>query len=211
MHKLWTKMPPKNIFIISSIAIFFLFSSGVGCAPQEAPKPKIKKVKNQKNIFILDKAIQEKRLEEADSLYLSYRGEHPESKQLPGYMLKLSKAHMEIGEYLLARYYAESYISDYPSGKRIDEAWFLRIKSLFLRFKEIDHSQTLADQLREESKAFLAYFTHSSYRTEIKKMLEVSQQIIQEKNEEIAAAYERMGKKKAADYYRNKNKESSKK
>jgi len=190
-------------FVILGFLTFICLGCSSTTSPVTPSSTGIKKVSSKKSI---ESAIADKDLVLADDRYLAYRGEHPESKRLPGYMLKLSKAHMDIGEYLLARYYAESYITDYPSGKRIDEAWFLRIKSLFLRFKEVDPSQPLADQLREESKAFLDYFTHSTYRTEIKKMLEVSQQIIQKKNEEIAAAYERMGKKKAAAYYRNKNK-----
>jgi protoheme ferro-lyase len=64
----------------------------------------------------------------------------------------------------------------------------------------------LADQLREESKVFLGQFTRSTYRVEIKNMRKESQKIIKARNEEIAQAYERMGKKKAAEYYRHKNK-----
>ena len=178
----------------------------VGCstaAIEHIDKPQERKIKKS---LTIETAIKHKDMEAADKLYLAYRGKHPESNKLPSYMLKLSKAHMKKKEYLLARYYAEAYITDYPSGRRVDQAWFLRVKSLFLRFKDNSSSQSLADQLREESKLFLDQFTRSKYRVEIKKMRKESQEIIKARNEEIAQAYERMGKKKAAEYYRNKNK-----
>jgi len=185
-------------------AVLFL-----GCAKEEVTPPVPTPKHAVKQADTLESAIEKRDLVLADKRYLAYRGAHPESSKLPTYMLQLSKAHMEIGEYLLARYYAESYIREYPTGRRIDQAWFLRIKSLFLRYKENDSSQALADQLRAESRDFLSRFGKSPYRKEIKTMLAESQKIIRARNEEIAKAYERMGKTKAAEYYRNKNKTKS--
>ena len=170
----------------------------------DKPAGQTKNTKNSK--ATLDAAIKGKDLELADKKYLEFRGMHPESSRLPALMLKLSRAHMEAKEYLLARYYAEAYIKDYSSGRRVDQAWFLRIKSLFLRFQSNSSAQVLADHLKEEGSAFVSGFPRSKYRSDVKKMLKESQKIIRARNEEIAKSYERMGKKKAAAYYRDKNK-----
>jgi len=153
----------------------------------------------------VEAAIKSRDLVLADERYLAYRGAHPDSSKLPGLMLKLSRAHMEIGEYLLTRYYAEAYITDYPTGRRVDQAWYLRVKSLSLRFENNDSSQELADMLAQECKDFLSHFRRSSYRTEVQEILKVSQERIRKRNEEIALTYEKMGKMKAAAYYRKKN------
>jgi len=188
----------------ASIALVLLLAACSSTAIEAIDAPRTKQRDSDK--VTINAAIQSKQLELADKKYLTFRGQHPESDRLPTLMLTLSKAHMKAKEYLLARYYAEAYIRDYPSGKRVDQAWFLRIKSLFLRFKSNDSSEVLADKLKEESQVFLSYFTRSTYRANIKKMRKESQKIIRARNEEIAQAYERMGKKKAAKYYRNKNK-----
>ena len=175
------------------------------CASEATvPAPKSDKVQQRSEVTV-DAAIKNKDLALADERYLAYRGAHPDSSKLPGLMLRLSRAHMEIGEYLLARYYAEAYITDYPTGRRVDQAWYLRVKSLSLRFENNDSSQELADMLAQECKDFLSHFRRSSYRTEVQEILKASKERIRKRNEEIALAYEKMGKMKAAAYYRKKN------
>ncbi|NKQ40023.1 MAG: outer membrane protein assembly factor BamD [Sulfurovum sp.] len=185
------------------ISILFLLLV-LGCATETViaiDKPKSLKVKKNMTIF---EAIKSNNLELADKLYLDYRGRHPESNKLPTMILKLSKAHMDAREYLLARYYAEAYIKGYPYGIRADKAWFLRSKSFFLSHKENDSSQELADKFKMEAKTFISSYPRSKHKREIEQMLKESQELIRKRNEEIALTYEKMGKDKAAKYYRDK-------
>ncbi len=165
---------------------------------------------SENNITTVSAAIKSGDLELADKLYLKFRGKYPDSDRLAGMMLDLAKAHMDAQEYLLARYYTEAYIREYPGGIRADKAWFLRTKSLFLKYKNQDSSPDIADRFKSESKAFLKTFPKSKYIEEIKSLQEQMREMLIKKNEEIAKTYEKMGKLKAAQYYRNKNKDQDK-
>ena len=157
----------------------------------------------------MGEAIRQGELEYADNLYLDYRGENPDSEKLPPLMLKLSRAHIEHKEYLLARYYAEAYITDYPDGKRVDEAWFLRLKSLFLRFKLKGSGESLGKQFQEEATAFIADPALGKYHAKVRTLMKISKKIERQRNEALAVYYEKLGKHKAAAFYRERNRVSS--
>ena len=154
----------------------------------------------------MNEAISQHELEYADNLYLDYRGMHPDSDRLPPMMLKLARAHIAQKEYLLARYYAEAYITDYPDGKRVDEAWFLRLKALFLRAISKGSAETLMEQFQEEEALFIANPAYRKYHAQARAMLKRSQNIQYQRNEALALYYEKRGKKRAAAFYRDKNK-----
>ena len=143
-------------------------------------------------------------MEFADKLYLDMRDQYIESDSVGGVMFQLAKAHMSAREYLLSRYYCEAYIKDYPDGRRLSYAWFLRVESLFLRFKNGNSKQALADQVEQELKMYRSYFGRNKYSSKIKKMTKEVEKIKENQNEKIALAYEKMGKPKAAEYYRSK-------
>jgi len=172
------------------------------------PLDKLAANKKQEQVsnLTLDQAIKQGKLEQADNLYLDFRGKHPESNKIPGLMLRLAKAHMEKKEYLLARYYAESYITDYPDGRRVDQAWYLRLKALFLHFTSKGNEEALNGQFQQEAEAFIANPAYRKYHAKARAMLKKSQQIQYQRNEALAKYYEKQGKHKAAAFYREKNK-----
>ncbi len=156
---------------------------------------------------IIIKAIENKNLELADKQYLELRGEHDESKLIAELILKLSEAHIETEEYLLSRYYSDAYINDYYTSPKVHYAEYLKVKGTFLRFKSSSTGGKLVAQMKEESKNFLNNYSRSKYKSKVKDMLVEFHKIRKERNEEIALAYERLDKPKAAKYYRDKNKD----
>lgn len=172
--------------------------------PLDDLRKKKKSVSTQK--LTLSQAIAEGNLEQADTLYLDFRGEYPESDRIPNLMLKLSQAHIDQKEYLLARYYAESYISDYPDGKRVDLAWFLRLKSLFSHLTAKGSGEVQQGHFEEEIKAFMANPVYRKYHAKADSLLKKYQEIRRQHNEELALYYEKLGKEKAAAFYREKSK-----
>jgi outer membrane protein assembly factor BamD len=175
----------------------------------ELPKSTKKSLKSYKSE--ITKAILAKDLEFADKLYLDMRDQYIESDSVGGVMFQLAKAHMSAKEYLLSRYYCEAYIKDYPDGRRLSYAWFLRVESLFLRFKNGNSKQALVEQVEQELKMYRSYFGRNKYSSKIKKMTKEVERVKEEQNEKIALSYEKMGKPKAAEYYRSKLSKKSKK
>jgi len=155
-------------------------------------------------------AIKDKDLDLADQLYLDMRDEYMESTSVPNIIFKLIDAHIDAHEYLLSRYYSESYIKDYPEGRRVQYASFLKVKSLFLRFKNNNNKQEIIDQLELELKDFLSYYTKGKYSLKVKKMKTEFEAIKENETEKIAMTYEKLGKLKAAEYYRSKLKKEKK-
>ncbi len=159
----------------------------------------------------LNEAIKQQKLGYADNLYLEYRGEHPDSGKIPAMILKLSKAHIREKEYLLARYYAEAYITDYPDRKNVDLAWFLRLKSLFLRFRSPGSVDSLGEQFQEEARVFISDPFYRKYHAKVRDMLKETKKIQHQRNEALARYYEKLGKPKAAAFYRQRDAASKEK
>ena len=164
-----------------------------------------KKKSNVTKKLTISEAIRQGELEYADNLYLDYRGKNPDSQKLPSMMLTLSQAHIKQKEYLLGRYYAEAYITDYPDGRKVDEAWFLRLKTLFLRFRSQGSGEDLGKQFQEEAGAFVENPLLRHYHAKTKKMLKTFKEILYQRNKALAEYYEKHGKHKAAMFYREKN------
>lgn len=199
-------MLDRRMGSLCTVIGFVLFSS-TGCQ-KTIPLDTLvtKKRTNVTKKLTMNEAISQHELEYADNLYLDYRGAHPDSDKLPSMMLKLAQAHITQKEYLLARYYAEVYITDYSDGKRVDQAWFLRLKALFLRAISKGSAETLIEQFQEEAAAFIANPAYRKYHAKARAILKRSQNIQYQRNEVLALYYEKHGKKKAAAFYRDKNK-----
>jgi len=198
-------MLPKGIRLFAGALVSLLL---LACSEQKAALPDIDKplqLSSQPSLQSLKQMIKTKQLKEADMLYLSLREKHPESNDVATAMLLLAQAHIDAGEYLLGKFYADSYIRQYPTGRRVDQAAFLRVKSVFLRFQNEPDDPILQKQTAEDCKVFLKHYSRSPYIPKVQEMQASFQKIVIQKNEEIAKAYERMGKQKAAAYYRNKN------
>jgi hypothetical protein len=145
-------------------------------------------------------------LELEDERYLQIRGEDMNDTRLPELTLELAQKHMDAKEYLIAEFYVKLYIRDYAFGKALDKAWYIRIKSLFMQFQKSQSQEGLLKQIVAASRYFNMHFLQSTFQKKVASMLKTSIDIAKERNEEIAAYYESAGKKKAAAYYREKNK-----
>jgi len=192
---------------IAGLLLFFLASCQT-TIPLE--RLVVAKKKEPLRHLSLDQAIRQEKLEQADDLYLVYRDKHPESDKIPSLMLRLAQAHITQKEYLLARYYTESYIRDYPDGRRVGEVWFLRLKSLFLRYVHHGNIESEGELFQGEVRSFLYNPAYRKYHTEARKLYKRYKEIQHRHNEALALYYEKRGKQKAADFYRQKNAEAAK-
>jgi len=141
-----------------------------------------------------------------DEHYLQICREDMNDTRLPELTLELAQKHMDAKEYLIAEFYVKLYIRDYAFGKALNKAWYIRIKSLFMQFQKSQSQEGLLKQIVAASRYFSTHFLQSNYREEVASILKASIGIAKERNEEIASYYESAGKKKAAAYYREKNK-----
>ncbi len=200
----------RVIIIVPLLVVFVLLALTACATPRNRIKaPTIEATETvlsaKKQLAKIKEAIAEKRLRYADDLYLSLRGAYSEANEVADAILLLAQAHIDAEEYLLSKYYADSYIVDYPQGRRVDKAAFLRVKSVFLQFQSSQTDPSLQKQMHEDCKVFLKHFAKSTYVSQVKKMYAQFKKMLFSKNEEIALAYEKMGKTKAAQYYRDKN------
>ena len=204
-------MPYKRArYLCVAIGIALLCTTGCQKSVPLDTLMATKKSKVSKKLT-MNEAIKQHELEYADNLYLDYRGKNPDSNKLPSMILKLSQAHIKHKEYLLARYYAEAYIIDYPDGRRVDQAWFLRLKTLFFRFKSKGSGESLGKQFQEEAIAFTKNPLLKKYHAKVEKMRKEAKEIQHTRNEALAVYYEKHGKDKAAAFYRERNAPQKKK
>jgi len=183
---------------------FFVYIMLYGCTPTTDLKPSDVNMTESGYLKSIKLSIAAEDLESADKKYLSFRGKYIESKLIADAIFLLSAAHIENQEYLLARFYADAYISEYPDGKRLDNAWFLRVKSTFERFKNSNSDDEPEKSFARESQEFLNSFSHSKYRKDIKELQKEFYTIRKKRYEKIAELYERIDKPKAAEFYRKK-------
>ena len=140
-----------------------------------------------------------------DEKFLSIRRRNSEDKILPNYTLELAQKHIDIQEYILAQYYIKVYLRDYSDCGNLDKAWFLGIKSLFLKLKISESQEGLLEEIQRLGDDFMYEFPQSTYIKEMKNILDKSMLIEYDRNNDIANYYEKMGKPKAAALYRAKN------
>ena len=185
--------------------------------PKVVSSKKIKVKKTISNLDILEgdisphlkvtQPIVEGVLELEDEYYMKVRSVDMNDSRLPALTLDLAQKHMKAKEYLIAEFYVKLYIRDYAFGEALDRAWYIGTKSLFMQFKKSQSQEGLFTKIVASSRYFANTFLQSKYRKEVASMLKASIGIAKQRNEEIAAYYEKAGKKKAAAYYREKNKQ----
>jgi len=144
-------------------------------------------------------------LELEDEKFISMRRQNSHHKSLPQFTLDLAQKHIEAQEYILAQYYVKVYLRDYRSYGQLDKAWFLGLQSLFLKFKVSESQESLLDEILRVGHNFQNTFPKSTYIKELDTILNQSTMIEYNRNEEIAAYYEKIAKPKAAALYRAKN------
>ena len=138
-----------------------------------------------------------------DEDYVAYRNTHENSPKIPGMILDLIHEHMKRGEYLLARFYCDEYRRDFPSGKDRATVEFLRAKALFLRSAQ-QKDERLEEQAQAEGKLFLSVYPRSIYRSQMEALILRLKLQRNARYEKLAQFYEKRGKPKAAQIYREK-------
>jgi len=192
--------------IKQTFTLLMFVSLFLGCSQKDAvneyDKPAIYWYKN------IVKEVASSNLDKADNYYISLRSEHMRSPVLPTATMFLAQAHMEDQAFIMADYYLDEYLKKYAAGSSIEQAKFLKIKAAFLGIKDINKDQKLMIDTLGEVDSFVKIYPSSIYLPVVQTIrvrLNMAQYML---NENIANLYARIGKDKAADIYRIKNKKS---
>ncbi len=154
------------------------------------------------------KEVASSNLDKADNYYISLRSEHMRSPVLPTATMFLAQAHMEDQAFIMADYYLDEYLKKYAAGSGIEQAKFLKIKAAFLGIKDINKDQKLMIDTLADVDSFVKVYPSSIYLPVVQTIrvrLNMAQYML---NENIANLYARIGKDKASDIYRTKNRKS---
>ena len=193
----------KRVYILLILATVFFIS---GCSSKnktsEYNKPAI--YWYQKMI----KSISHKDLDGADDYFTSLESEHIGSPLLKEAMLILAKAHMDSEEYLMANFYLDEYIKRYGNEKNREFAEYLKIKSKFLSFKNIDRDQKLLQDTIKKAKEFKIKYRFSEFTPLVDTILTKLYMADYILNKNIVDLYLRRDKPKAAQIYKKRLKES---
>jgi outer membrane protein assembly factor BamD len=146
---------------------------------------------------------QTKSTQKMDEAYVAYRTTHENSLKIPGMILDLIHEHIKKGEYQLARFYCDEYRQGFPSGNDRAKVEFLRAKALFLR-TTWQQDERLEEQAFSEAKLFLSGYPRSIYRSQMEALVLRLKLQRNARYERLAQFYEKRGKPKAAQIYREK-------
>ncbi len=187
----------KRIFAVVFTGLLFF----AGCSTKEAPEY------NKSDIYWYQKIlyyVSNENLDKADEYYTSLQSEHFASPLLKEATLMLAMAHMDEEEYLLAKYYLDEYIKRYADAEDTEFAKYLKIKASFLGFKSINRDQKLLRETIQEAKKYEQRYPDSPFTPLVDTILTklyLAQYVL---DSSIAKLYERRGKTKAAEIYRQK-------
>jgi len=191
----------RSVWIL--VALFFVF---VGCSKKdevsEYNKPALYWYKK------VAESVAKGDMDKADEYYLSLKSEHMRSPLLPTAIIMLAHGHMDKEEYLMANFYFDEYNRRFASSDGREYADYMKIKSAFLGISDVNKDQKLMLDTVANAEKFVLRHPGSPYDPLVKTILvrlHMSQYLL---NENIAALYTRIGKKKGAEIYRQKNKAS---
>lgn len=194
------------INIKQTFTILIFVSLFLGCSQKDSvneyDKPAMYWYKN------IVKEVASSNLDKADNYYISLRSEHMRSPMLPTATMLLAQAHINENEFIMADYYLDEYLKKYAGGSHIEQAKFLKIKAAFLGIKDINKEQKLMLDTLKNVNFFVQKYPSSIYKPiveTIKVRLNMAQYML---NENIANLYQRIGKDKASEIYRAKNRKS---
>ena len=154
------------------------------------------------------KSIDDSNIDKADNYYVSLKSEHIQSPLMKTSMMMLANAHMQHEEYKLANFYFEEYEKRYGDSYNKHYIEFMKLKASFLGIKDAYKDQQLIIDSIDKASSYLQHYPDSSYTPLVSSILirlYMSQYML---NDNIVALYERIGKPKAAQIYRDKNKNS---
>jgi len=177
----------------------------IGCSSKDASKEY-----NKSASYWYQKIIEnsDSDLDSADNYYISLKSEHPHSPLLPTATLILADAHMQDKSYLMADYYLDEYLRKYAVGRVVEYIKFLKLKASFLGLKDINRDQKLILKTLKDVDEFIDKYPKSIYRPladTINVRLRMAEYLL---NRDIAELYNRIGKRRASEIYRDKNRNS---
>lgn len=142
-------------------------------------------------------------LEKADSYFSSLQSEHVGSPLLGEATLIMAQAHMAYEEYLLSEHFLDEYNRRYATPEGREYAEFLKIKAKFLALPNPGRDQGLIDETLRAVGSFKYNYPQSTY-TPLVNTMETQLQLAKGSlNDRIAKLYDRLGKPKGAQHYRN--------
>ena len=191
----------KRVFLI--FISFFIF---IGCSDKDVVKEYDKPAIYWYNSII--ESLSKDDFDKADNYYISLRSEHLRSPVVPTATMILAQAHIEDKSYIMADYYLDEYLKKYASSKTIELAKFLKIKASFLGVKDINRDQKLMIDTLKDVDKFTKEYPNSIYIPIVntfKVRLYMAQYLL---NKNISRLYSRIGKERASQIYRDKNRKS---
>lgn len=192
----------RNLLLVISLGFILASCSSKNEGNQEYDKPALYWYNK------MVKQISTGYLEEADDTYTSLESEHRNSPLLPTALLILANGHIDEEEYQLANFYLDEYVKRFALSKNIDYVRYLKIKANFLGFSYNLRNQQLIEDTIKEIQVFTTQFSKSPYMPLVETM---NARLFMAKatlDKEIAELYERIDKKKAAELYNEKVKET---
>jgi len=141
-------------------------------------------------------------IDKADDYYSSLQGEHIGSPLLPEATMILAIAHMHNEEYLLTEHFLNEYVRRYANANEREFAEFLKIKAKYKALPNPRRDQVLIQEAISDAKKFKQTYPNSMYYSLVDTMLTNLYLADASLNEVIASLYDRLGKPKAAAYYR---------
>ncbi len=190
----------KSILVAMTLAFLF-----VGCSTDdevaEFNKPALYWYKK------IGKSITNGNMDKADAYYISLKSEHMRSPLMPTAIMMLAAAHMNNEEYLLANYYLDEHNKRFGQDTDREYTEFMKLKASFLGVKDVYKDQHLVMNNINNANKYMLRYPGSAYTPLVNTIiirLHMSQYLL---NENIAALYDRTDKPKAAQIYRDKNKD----
>ncbi len=154
------------------------------------------------------KSVSQGNLDKADEYFTSLQSEHISSPFIKEAMLILAQAHMDNEEYLMANFYLDEYIKRFGTSKKREFAEYMKIKSSFLGFKNINRDQKLLQDTISNAIYFKKKYPNSEFIPLIETILTKLYMAEYILNKNIMELYLRRDKPKAASVYEQKLKKS---
>ncbi len=152
----------------------------------------------------ITKAIATNALDDGDDFYVSLASEHRLSPYTKSAILLLANSYMQNEQYIMANYYYDEYLEKFSNSQMSEYIKFLKIKSKMLSFKSRFREQYLINGIINDIDRILIEYDNFAFKNEVldyKTRLLITRSRF---NGEISALYGRVGKKKAQEYYKNK-------
>ena len=150
-------------------------------------------------------SISQGKMDRADAYYISLRSEHMRSPLMPTAMMMLAHAHMDNEKYLLSTYYLDEFNKRYRASNNREYTDYMKLQAAFLGIRDVYKDQKLIIDSISKANTYVERYPDSDYSPLVNTILirlRMSQYLL---NENIAALYDRTGKKDAAKIYRKKN------